>query len=178
MNSHVLSHAKLRLFDFRRISAFLAIFVACSIGAGDKQQFSPHEKAFYADAATVQFVRPGLNITINSAQIAQDGTVTVVYTLTDPAGLPLDATGVTTPGTISLGYVVAVLPNNSDEFTAYTTRANSGPAVASTNQPGADSGGVTTNPAPGQYQYVFHTKAPSGFDATATHTIGSTLRAS
>jgi len=25
---------------------------------------------------------------------------------------------------------------------------------------------------PGQYQYTFHTAAPSGFDATATHTIG------
>jgi hypothetical protein len=35
-----------------------------------------------------------------------------VYTLTDPAGLPLDATGVTTPGAISLGYIAAVLPNN------------------------------------------------------------------
>jgi OmcA/MtrC family decaheme c-type cytochrome len=31
---------------------------------------------------------------------------------------------------------------------------------------------VTTNIGPGQYQYVFHTKAPAGFDTTATHTIG------
>ena len=111
-------------------------------------------------------------IQINSAQIASDGTITVVYTLTDPSGLPLDANGITTPGTVSLGYVAAVLPNGQEDYTAYTTRANSGTAVASTNQPGPDSGGVTTNPAPGQYQYVFHTKAPAGFDVTATHTIG------
>ena len=40
------------------------------------------------------------------------------------------------------------------------------------NNPSADSGGVTTNIGPGQYQYIFHTRAPSGFDASATHTIG------
>ena len=58
------------------------------------------------------------------------------------------------------------------DYSTYTTRAASGTVLASIQQPGADSGGVITNIAPGQYQYVFHTKAPSGYDATATHTIG------
>jgi OmcA/MtrC family decaheme c-type cytochrome len=31
---------------------------------------------------------------------------------------------------------------------------------------------VATQTGPGQYQYTFHTTAPAGFDATATHTIG------
>ncbi len=44
--------------------------------------------------------------------------------------------------------------------------------MASTNHPAADTNGVTTQVGPGQYQYVFNTKAPSGFDTTATHTIG------
>ena len=87
--------------------------VAISLAAaGKRYQYSPHEKAAYADATTVDFVRPGLVITINQAQIASDGTITVVYTLTDPNGLPLDAGGVTTPGTVSLGYIAAVLPNS------------------------------------------------------------------
>jgi OmcA/MtrC family decaheme c-type cytochrome len=154
-----------------RAAALGVLIAICLTGASKKHQYSPREKAFYADAATVQFVRPGLVITINSAQIASDGTITVVYTLTDPGGLPLDAAGVTTPGTINPSYVAAVLPNNQEEYTAYTTRPNSGPAVPSTNQPGPDSGGTRTG-GPGQYQYVFHTKAPSGFDTTATHTIG------
>jgi len=156
---------------FGRTAALLAVVALCLTGAS-KKLYSPRDKAFYADAALVGFVNPGLTITINSAQIAQDGTITTVYTLTDPNGVPLDAAGVTTPGAISLGYIAAVLPNDQEEYTAYTTRANSGPAVSSTNQPGPDSGGVTTNIGPGQYQYVFNTKAPSGFDATATHTIG------
>ena len=155
-----------------RVAGVLVIAVLCLTADGKKPAYSPHEKAFYADEATVEFVRPGLVITINQAQIASDGTITVVYTLTDPQGLPLDASGVTTPGTISLGYIAAVLPNGQEEYTAYTTHHNSGPAVASTDQPGPDSGGVTTNVGPGQYQYVFNTKAPTGFDTTATHTIG------
>jgi OmcA/MtrC family decaheme c-type cytochrome len=160
-----------RMLYFARLGALLAI-IAVSVPGARRKPYSPNQKAFYADDATVQFVRPGLTITVNSAQIASDGTISVTYTLTDPVGLPLDASGVSTPGTITLGYVAAVLPNNQEQYTAYTTRANSGPAVPSTNQPGADSGGVATSTGPGQYQYVFHTKAPSGFDTTATHTIG------
>jgi len=157
---------------FGRTAALVAIVALCLTAGGKKHEYSSHEKAFYADASTVQFVHPGLVITINSAQIAQDGTITTIYTLTDPKGLPLDAAGITTPGAISLSHIAAVLPNNGEEYNAYTTRTASGAAIASANLPSADSGGVRTETAPGQYQYVFHTKAPTGFDATATHTIG------
>jgi OmcA/MtrC family decaheme c-type cytochrome len=148
------------------------VALALTLSSATHSPYTRREKAFFADPESVQFVRPGLNITINSANIAADGTITTVYTLTDPSGLPLDAAGITTPGTMNISYIAAVLPKNQEEYTAYTTRAASGPAVPSTNQPSADSGGVVTNLAPGQYQYVFHTKAPSGFDQTATHTIG------
>jgi OmcA/MtrC family decaheme c-type cytochrome len=151
----------------------MAALLVASLGSAPKRTYSPHERAFYADDATVQFVRPGLTIVINSAKIASDGTISAVYTLSDPNGLPLDTSGVNTPGTISLSFVAAVLPNGQEDYTAYTTRAATGTVIASTQQPGADSGGVSaTTGTPGQYQYTFHTKAPSGFDATATHTIG------
>jgi OmcA/MtrC family decaheme c-type cytochrome len=158
--------------NFGRAGAALAVLALSLVGAPGKHSYSSREKAFYADPQIVDFVRPGLTIKVTSAQIASDGTITVAYTLTDPAGLQLDAAGVTTPGAITLGYVAAVLPNDQEQYTAYTTRANSGPAVASTNQPSADSGGMATEVASGQYQYVFHAKAPAGFDTTATHTIG------
>ena len=79
---------------FWRSAVVLAALALCLTGASNKHPYSPHEKAFYADATTVAFIRPGLAITINSAQIAADGTITTVFTLTDPAGLPLDLTGV------------------------------------------------------------------------------------
>lgn len=143
-----------------------------SLASAPRKQYSTHEKAFYADAQTVEFVLPGLTITATSASITSDGTIAVSYSLTDPTGLPLDAAGATTPGTISVSFVAAVLPNNSGDYTTYTTRPANGTVLASTEQPGADIGGVITSLGSGQYQYVFETKAPSGYDATATHTIG------
>ncbi|HEV1286715.1 MAG TPA: hypothetical protein VNU44_15445, partial [Bryobacteraceae bacterium] len=123
-------------------AATIAATVAMSLSSAPRKPYSPHEKGFYADAATLAFVNPGLTITANSATIASDGTITVVYTLSDPSGRPLDNTGVATPGTISTSFVAGVLPNGSGDYTAYTTTAASGTLLASTQQPGADSGGV------------------------------------
>jgi OmcA/MtrC family decaheme c-type cytochrome len=147
------------------------VVMPTTLSADTPSRYSASAKVV-ADAQTVQFVRPGLTIKILSAKIASDGTITVVYTITDPAGLPLDNTGVNTPGTVSLSFVAAVLPTSGAQYTSYTTRIATGAAIASVTQAGSDAGGVITALAGGQYQYVFNTKAPSGFDATATHTIG------
>ncbi len=149
----------------------IGLLVAASLASAPRSPYGVHDKATYMDAQTVEFVRPGLTITITGATIGSDGTVTVNYTLTDPSGLPLDSTGIQTPGTISLSYVAAVLPNAQEDYTTYTTRTATGTVIPTTQQPGADSGGTVTATGVG-YQYVFHTKAPTGFDATATHTIG------
>jgi OmcA/MtrC family decaheme c-type cytochrome len=141
-------------------------------GASKRHHYSPHEKAFFLNDATVEFVRPGLNITINSAKIAADGTISAVYTVTDPNGLPLDAAGVNTPGTINLSFVAAVIPSDQEQYTTYTTRSATGTMLGTIQQPGADSGGTSMALAAGQYQYTFKTKAPAGYDSSATHTIG------
>jgi OmcA/MtrC family decaheme c-type cytochrome len=135
-------------------------------------RFNKHEKAYYADPATIGFVRPGLVITINSASVASDGTIATTFTVTDPQGVALDRTGITTPGAVSLSFVAAYIPKGQLQYTAYTTRAASGPVIPSTNQAATDSGGTFTTGNPGQYTYTFKTKAPSGFDASVTHSIG------
>src|SRR5690349_13462861 len=85
--------------------AFLALAGSLVLmSATKKTTFTKHDKAFYADANTVNFVRPGLTIKIVSTNIAQDGTITVDYKLTDPKGLPLDQAGVTTPGAVSVSF--------------------------------------------------------------------------
>ena len=150
----------------------LITLIGISLTSATRKPYSKHEKAYFASDATVEFVRPGLVIGIKSAQIATDGTISVVYTITDPQGLPLDSAGITTPGTVGLSFIAAVLPKNEEDYTAYTTRTAAGKVVATTQQAGADSGGVSTQTGAGQYQYIFKTHAPSGFDTTATHTIG------
>ena len=155
-----------------RVLAIVGL-VAASLSSAPRRSYSPHEKAFYAPPGHGRVRQPGLSITVNSAAVSKTGTITVTYTLTDPNGIPLDAAGINTPGAISLSYIAAVLPSGQEDYTAYTARAATGTVIATTNQPGADSGGVTTaGTTAGQYTYTFHTAAPTGFDATATHTIG------
>ncbi|MGA3201971.1 MAG: OmcA/MtrC family decaheme c-type cytochrome [Bryobacteraceae bacterium] len=155
----------------RGVGIALAIVISLT-GQTRKHQYTPQEKAYYADDTILDFVNPGLTITANSASISSKGVISVTYTLTDPTGLGLDATGATTPGPVSVSFVAAVLPHGSLDYTTYTTRAASGTVLASTLQPGADTGGTTTSLGSGQYTYTFATVAPSGFDPTATHTIG------
>ncbi len=60
------------------------------------------------------------------------------------------------------------------QYVAYTTRTQTSPITGkSAIQAGADSGGVFTQVSDGVYRYTFGARAPSGFDATATHTIGA-----
>ena len=113
----------------------------------------------------------GLVITANSASIAANGTITATYTVTDSSGLPLDTTGVATAGVVSVSLVAAYIPNNGEQYTSYTTKVSTGTAGSFTNA-GPDSGGTTTALGNGKYTYVFKTVAPTGFDPTATTTIG------
>lgn len=155
--------------------AAVAASVALS-GAAKKTEFNVFDKAYYASPATVNFVRPGLIIKIVSAGIAQDGTISVDYKLTDPKGLPLDPAGVTTPGAISVSFLAAYIPQGQSQFVAYTTRAQTSPITKVTAvQAGTDSGGTVKQVGDGEFVYTFKQKAvpPTGnYDPTATHRVG------
>ena len=57
------------------------------------EQFVHSTIAFFADEKLVSFVRPGLVFTIQSAQIASDGTISTVFNQRSK-GLPLDRDGI------------------------------------------------------------------------------------
>jgi OmcA/MtrC family decaheme c-type cytochrome len=130
-----------------------------------------NQKAFYADPNVIAFVRPGLVIKITSAQVAQDGTISTDFTITDPQGLPLDRTGVTTPGAVSLTFIAAYIPKDQQQYVDYVTRSATGAVSGTVTQAAGESNGVFMTTASGQH-YTFATKARAGFDATTTHTIG------
>ena len=143
---------------------------------GSKGAFTPRDKAYWAPRELVDFVNPGLNITINSAKIASNGSITITYTLSDPTGLPLDASGTSTPGAISLAYVAGYIPNGQEQYTAITTGTATGKVLGTITRPdfelqSPEGGNTPTALGSGQYQYVFKATAPSAFDPTVTYTV-------
>ena len=157
--------------------AILVVIAISVLTAGSKStSLTKHDKAYYADANTINFVRPGLDMTVYGGGIASDGTVTAKVKIADPKGLPLDRDGITTPGAVSISCMIAVIPNGGSQYTAYTTRVKTStyaPTAGKTaTQAATDSGGTWAKNADGDYTYTFKTKAPTGYDVTATHSIG------
>ncbi len=158
------------------IPVLLLMAGSVALVGSSKKPYSIHEKAYYADQALVQFVRPGLNITINSAQISSSGQISVIYTLSDPMELPLDASGQATPGVITLAYVAAYIPAGKEQYVAITTEQATGKALGTITRPffeiPAFGGGTPAmSLGSGQYKYTFTATAPSGFDPTTTYTV-------
>jgi OmcA/MtrC family decaheme c-type cytochrome len=165
---------KFRVPLVRGILFLVVVAVAVASQGSLRSHFTKHDKAYYASNQILDFVRPGLNLTITGASINSGGTITANFTVADPAGLPLDLAGVTTPGAIRVSFIAAAIPKGQEEYTAYTTRVSADAATgASATQAAADQGGTITQTGNGQYTYTFHTLAPSGFDPTVTHTIGA-----
>ncbi|HEV3330210.1 MAG TPA: OmcA/MtrC family decaheme c-type cytochrome [Bryobacteraceae bacterium] len=150
------------------------------MSATRKAGYTVHDKAYYLDPRTIQFVRPGLTINIVSAKIASDGTISVDFKLTDvpPAGSaaqPLDITGVNTPGPISVSFLIAYIPKGQEQYVSYITRlvtAATGGATGTQAAGESMTTGTLTTVTQGEYVYTFKTKAPTGFDPTATHRVG------
>jgi OmcA/MtrC family decaheme c-type cytochrome len=168
------------VFAVGRYALALTVVIVGSVALKSepkKTLFTPRDKAYYASDATVNFVRPGLNFTIVSSKIAQDGTISVDYKVTDPKGLPLDTAGITTPGAVSVSFICAYIPKGQTQFVSYTTRVQTSPITKnSATQAGSDSGGTTTKVADGEYLYTFKTKAVGlnngSWDPTVTHRMG------
>lgn len=165
-----------------RWGAVLSVAVASvvAVQATKKTGYTVHDKAYYLSPHDIQYVRPGLNISIVSAQIAQDGTISVDFQLTDvpPTGTaaqPLDITGVNTPGPISLSFLIAYIPKGQTQYVSYISRlasAATGGATATQAAGESMTSGIIKTVSQGEYVYTFHNKAPSGFDPTATHRVG------
>ena len=160
------------IFKLVAVLATVAVAVLTAESTKNEYGLTPNDKAYYADASTINFIRPGLVMKITGAEVATDGTIKTTLSITDPKGVGLDRLGITTPGPVSISCVAAVLPKNDNEFTAYTTRVQTSTITgASATQASTDSGGTWTAVSDGVYTYTFKTKAPSGYDRSALHRV-------
>ncbi len=163
-----------------RIRVMLALTVVIGLAsialiAESEPQFTQQDRAYYADPNLINFVRPGLVITITSASISADGTIKTRFQIMDRAtkGLGLDREGITTPGAVSLSFIPAFIPQEGRQYQDYIARSVKSPITnVSAMQAAGESNGIFTKMGDGDYEYTFATKAPTGFDQTATHTIG------
>lgn len=158
---------------FRVIGALGLVFGSAALFSAVRSRVTVHDRASYADSQLVAFVRPGLQVKIVSGKIGLDGTITADFRITDPKELPLDKDGVYTPGAVTLNFLADVLPKGQSQYTPYTANVATSSITGNSVVIGSpDQGGTFQKVSDGEYVYTFATRAPSGFDTSATHTIG------
>jgi len=146
-------------------------------GPVSRPEFKPTDLEFYLTDDGIAYIRPGLNIKVNSIAIPADRKPVVDLTLMDGKNQPLDRLGETTPGAVSVSFILASWNPEVRHYTSYTTRtvttpANSPRPGVKAVQAGADAGGTWTSLGSGRYTYRFGTTLPADFDQTKTHTLG------
>lgn len=141
--------------------------------------YAADELAYYLSADDLVYIRPGLNIAIQSVTIPADRRPVVTIQMTDDKGQPLDRAGVLTPGSVSTSFILAYLPPSTKgevtDYVAYTTRTQTSPITGKAAiQAGTDSGGTYTPSGlnDGVYTYRFATALPANYNTAATHTLG------
>jgi len=132
--------------------------------------FLPTQKEFYMSDDEIAFIRPGLNVTVNSITNVGPGQKPVVdISLADDLGQPLDRNGVLTPGAVGAEFILARYNADTRAYFNYTAIAF-GPGAPPT--PLHDVGGTWQDPAVGHSIYTFGLSMPAGFDVTQTATLG------
>ena len=162
----------------------LLIGIACLCGATnlaaksvDSGHYTAKDSEFYLTPEQLLFIRPGLVMEITNVVIPADRQPEVTFTLSDPEGLPLDRTGVYTPGPVSTSFIIANIPAGAEAYYSYTNRIQTSPITNESAEQGtSDSGGTYTELAIGHYMYKFGTVLPEGYDMDVTHTVGSYAR--
>ncbi len=151
--------------------------LAAKTEVADSGHYTTKDSEFYLTPEQLLFIRPGLVLEIVEVVIPNDRQPEVTFTLSDPAGLPLDRTGTFTPGPVSTSFVLSYIPAFEEAYVAYTTRVQTSPITGdSAIQASTDSGGSYTEISIGTYKYKFGTVLPISYDMDVTHTLGMYAR--
>ncbi len=136
-------------------------------------QYTKNQKEFYLTEKQLQYIRPGIHVTVEDVQIPADRHPVVEISFADDMGAPLDRAGIQTPGPISFSFILAWYDADRRDYVAYTTRAQTSPITGDTaDQASTDRGGTTEDLEMGRLRYTFATQLPEGYDMSVTHTLG------
>ncbi|HEX7679693.1 MAG TPA: hypothetical protein VF713_16300, partial [Thermoanaerobaculia bacterium] len=139
-------------------------------------RFNSGQVEAFASASDLAFIRPGLKIIVNSVTIGSDRKVVVDFNLTDSLDQPIDRLGKTTPGPVSVSFVLSWYDPTTRQYTSYNTRIQTGSATSphpgATASQAAALAGTTVDLETGHAKFTSTTVLPAGFDQTKTHTLG------
>jgi OmcA/MtrC family decaheme c-type cytochrome len=150
--------------------------VAPPTPAPTAKSFGPHELEAYMSNDGIAYIRPGLKIKVNSVTVSS-GKFIVDLNLTDNFDQPIDRLGKTTPGAVSLSFIMAGYDAATRHYTSFAQRTVTGikgsPGEGTTaTQATADSGGTTVDLETGHVKYTFKTTLPAYYDNSKTCTLG------
>ena len=135
-----------------------------------KTIYSPQQKEFWLSTDEFGYIRPGLNIAVNSITNVGPGLHPVVdVSMTDDLGQPLDRQGTVTPGIVEVEFILARYDPETRDYFNYTSIAF---APGAPPTPLHDVGGTWTDLDLGHAKYTFALSLPSTFDVTQTATLG------
>jgi OmcA/MtrC family decaheme c-type cytochrome len=144
--------------------------------AQPQSRYTSSQVEAYLTASDVAFIRPGLKIKVNSITIGADRKPVIDVSLTDDLDQPLDRVGKTTPGPISLSFVLSWYDPATRQYTSYGTRTQTSPADSPhpgvTATQAAAISGTFTDLETGHAKFTSTTVLPATFDQTKTHTLG------
>ena len=128
--------------------------------------YTPSDKEYYLTEAQMDFIRPGLKVTLGTVTDMAPGKKPIVeLTMTDDLNQPIDRLGGTTPGVVSLRFI----PATWDAATGYYDDLIN----SSNGNPSRDNTGVWVDLGNGKYKYTFATAMPN-FDVNKPMTLACT----
>lgn len=129
--------------------------------------YSAQQVESYFTQEQLDYIRPGFKIKLESLNdVAPGKKPVVVVSYSDDLDQPLDYAGKSTPGALSISFILAWYDAQGRQYTAYTTRTRSG-----VTNPSADQNGQWVHQL-GRSTYTFGTTLPASMDLTKTHTLG------
>ena len=105
-------------------------------------------------------ISTGVRVQILSATISPERRDVGTFRLTDDRGTPVDRTGARTEGRVEINVIIARSNRGDRQYTAYTTRSQTGAVLGTVSQAWVDTGGTFLDSPAGTVVYTSGRSCP------------------